>query len=390
MAVPVRNFCERCHGTMNETNFYRSNNKEKYPLGHINVCKKCATMHVDNFDPKTYLWILEECDVPYVPDEWNRLLQKFGKDPSRLTSTSIIGRYLAKMALKQWCEYRWEDTKFLQDLAIKAKKEAMEAQGYNDREIKEKLREDPLDTLRAEIMGANESGKNEVPPPAAPVHQPIPKEDLALTDEDQVYLRMKWGNYQPDEWIQLEKMYDDMMQSYDIQSAAHIDNLKLVCKASLKAHQLIDLNDIEGFQKMQKAYDSLMKSGNFTAAQNKSQKGEFVNSIGELVAVCEKEGFIPRYYVEQPNDKVDETIRDIQRYTRTLITEEMNLGSLIEEAVKALQKEDEEKNKPEEELSEIDEIEAIHDQDIIESEDELDEDDINDDTVYNFLHGGRR
>jgi hypothetical protein len=31
-------------------------------------------MHVDNFKPDTYLWILQECDVPYVPEEWNKLL----------------------------------------------------------------------------------------------------------------------------------------------------------------------------------------------------------------------------------------------------------------------------------------------------------------------------
>jgi len=40
-----------------------------------------------------------------------------------------------------------------------------------------------------------------------------------------------------------------------------------------------------------------MKSGRFTAAQNKEATGEFVDSIGEIVALCEKEGFIPRYYV---------------------------------------------------------------------------------------------
>jgi len=27
--------------------------------------------------------------------------------------------------------------------------------------------------------------------------------------------------------------------------------------------------------------------------------------VGELVAICEKDGFIPRYYLGEPNDKVD-------------------------------------------------------------------------------------
>ena len=57
--------------------------------------------------------------------------------------------------------------------------------------------------------------------------------------------------------------------------------------------------------------------------------------------LCEKDGFIPRYYISQPNDKVDQTIIDMKRYTNTLITEETNLGNLIEEAIKANQREDE-------------------------------------------------
>jgi len=59
----------------------------------------------------------------------------------------------------------------------------------------------------------------------------------ALTDEDKLYLRMKWGKaYKPDEWVQLEKLYLEMMQSYDIQGAGHEDTLKLVCKTSLKSN----------------------------------------------------------------------------------------------------------------------------------------------------------
>jgi len=54
-------------------------------------------MHVDNWDPETFLWILQEADVPWIPDEWNGLLAKFAKDPKKMTGKSIIGRYLAKM-----------------------------------------------------------------------------------------------------------------------------------------------------------------------------------------------------------------------------------------------------------------------------------------------------
>jgi hypothetical protein len=99
---------------------------------------------------------------------------------------------------------------------------------------------------------------------------------------------------------------------------------------------LIDIGDIEGFQKMSKVYDTLMKSGKFTAAQNKAESGEYVDSIAELVAICEKDGFIPRYYTDGPQDKVDRTLQDLQYYTHTLVTEEMNLGNLIENAIKQI------------------------------------------------------
>lgn len=85
-----------------------------------------------------------------------------------------------------------------------------------------------------------------------------------------------------------------------------------------------------------------MKSGRFTAAQNKEANTEFVDSIGELVEMCEKQGYIERYYIEKPNDKVDITIQDLQRYTRKLIEEETNLNDMLEIAIKQNAREDEE------------------------------------------------
>ena len=164
------------------------------------------------------------------------------------------------------------------------------------------------------------------------------------------------------------------MSSYDIQGAGHIDTLKLLCKTSLKANQLIDIGDIEGFQKMSKVYDSLMKSGKFTAAQNKAESGEYVDSISELVEVCEKQGFIPRYYVDGPQDRVDETLQDMKNYTRTLVTEEMNLGNLIENAVKEMAKAEnkEEDEDIEDEIMTMEELDELKDEDFIEQNEFLD------------------
>lgn len=98
---------------------------------------------------------------------------------------------------------------------------------------------------------------------------------------------------------------------------------------------------VDGAQKMSKVYNEMMRSGKWTAAQNKTSETEVVDSIGELVAMCEKDGFIPRFYVDGPQDKVDRVIQDMQIFTRQLVTDELGLGNLIENSIKNIEKEKE-------------------------------------------------
>lgn len=112
---------------------------------------------------------------------------------------------------------------------------------------------------------------------------------------------------------------------------------------------------VDGFQKMSKVYDSLMKSGKFTAAQNKAENGEFVDSVGELIALCEKDGYIEKFYSDKPNDKVDITIQDMQRYTRRLVEEETNLNELLQAAIERNAKEDAE-DKDESDIIDFDDM----------------------------------
>lgn len=365
-------YCKTCGRTMDGDQFYASNRLDRYPDdGKLPECKKCITRHVDNWNPRTYLWILEEIDVPYIEDEWNKLLERYGTDRTKITGMTILGRYLSKMKLNQYNMYKWEDTEKIKAKAEAEKRDVMARQGYSGEEIEQAI---AADFTPAKPIGMDEPTREEPAPIDA--FEPVGFED-DLTEEDKIYLSIKWGKtYKPYEWVQLEKYYQEMMQSFDIQTPSHEDYLKLICKTSIKAHQLIDLGDIEGFQKMSKVYDALMKSAKFTAVQNKAESGEFVNSISELVLLCEKEeGFIPRFYTDKPKDKVDETLADLRGYTNTLVTEEMNLGNLIESAVKALQRQAEQA-----EDEDIDDEDEILDMDTL---DELKDSDFED--HYEFL-----
>lgn len=360
MATITEIFCQRCGKTQKDKEFYGSNNLEKYPDGKLHICKKCITMKVDNWNPDTFLWILQECDVPYIPDEWSKLLETYASDPSKVSGMTIMGRYLSKMKLKQFRDYRWKDTEFLQEVANNKVEQAMKRQGFGAAEIAQQLAKTQIEIPEE---GFAEPVSWDSAAPLAAFFEPEPAEDefvSDLTEEDKTYLKLKWGKaYKPSEWVALEKFYQEMMESYDIQGAGHEDILKMVCKTSLKSNQLLDIGDVDGAQKMLKMYDSLMKSGKFTAAQNKAENGEAVDSISELVEMCEKQGYIERFYVDKPNDKVDLTLKDMQRYTSSLIEGESNLTNMIEAALRQNAKEDKD-------AAENQETEIVDDDDLFE------------------------
>ena len=87
-------------------------------------------------------------------------------------------------------------------------------------------------------------------------------------------------------------------------------------------------------------------------------------------------------------DKVDETLNDLKNYTHTLVTEEMNLGNLIEAAVKNMV--DQENREEDEDIEDIDNLdeEVLKDEDFIEHNQFLeDESDLDEITYENMAKG---
>jgi len=153
-----------------------------------------------------------------------------------------------------------------------------------------------------------------------------------LNDEDKMYLAVKWGRlYRPSQWVALEQLYNEFMDSFDIQGAARIDTLKMICKTSLKMNEAIDCGDIDSYQKLSRVYDSMMKSAKFTEAQNKDKDGNNIDSASAIVDFVEAHsGEIPRYHCDEPQDIVDQIIDDLKAYNRSLIYEDKSLAQEIE------------------------------------------------------------
>ena len=314
--------CERCGKKFGQINFYSYRDGSK-----CEICKACITAHIDNFDPHTFEWILEKMDVPYIPVEWNVLRDKaFAKDPYKMNGMSVIGKYLAKMKLKQWKEYGYKDTEKIQkkmdeEKAAKEKVEAEEKARY-EAQLKVKLSEGKISLSEYQTLVSTETQNKQLPQqwgnnitgqhagekfevrgqPQSyaealsqaknPFQEQLFMSQSEITDpgadldqEDKMYLAIKWGRlYRPSQWVALEQLYNEFMSSFDIQGAARIDTL-----------------------------------------------GIGIDSASAIVDFVQTHsGSIPRYKCNQPQDIVDQIIRDLKEYNRNLIYEDKSLAQEIE------------------------------------------------------------
>lgn len=341
--------CPKCRRELDEVQFYTYKDGKK-----VELCKKCMTMHIDVFDPNTFLWAIEKMDLPYIEGEWNSLRDSaYAKNPNKLDA--VFGKYISKMKLKQFKDYGWADTeKFKQEQEAKLKERELDIARmdalaeemrvkFENGEISEaeyktylptKVQEEERHMFNNDVIGANNM-YNE--------NNFISEEEMGvsvvLTQEEKVQLATKWGRtYTPQEWIQLELKYDEMMRSFTIEDSDTVGTLILICKTYLKMNQAIDAGDLDGYQKLSRTYDSLRKSAKFTAQQNKEDKSNAVDCCGVLVEMCEREGgFIPKFATDIPQDKVDLTLKDMNSYIYKLVTKDLGFGQQIEDALKKIE-----------------------------------------------------
>lgn len=339
-------YCQKCRKTLAADNFYTYRDGSK-----CDICKSCLTMHVNNFEPETFKWILEKFDVPYIPSEWNVIRDKaYARDPHKVTGISVLGKYFSKMKLKQFKDLRWKDT----DMLILEEKERDALHDNDEDRRKAKIQEMREAFERGEITEAQLKTYEEIEAPTPsydpagtavssqyPANSNFEQVDIGdvgaeLTQEDKVYLAIKWGRfYTAEQWVRLEELYKQFMDTFDIQGAARIDTLKMICKTSLKMNEAIDCGDIDSYQKLSRVYDAMMKSAKFTEAQRKEEKTGSFDAVGQIVYFAEKEGgAIPRYEIKTPLDIVDKSIDDLKKYSHDLIINDPTLSQMLENLIK--------------------------------------------------------
>ena len=161
-----------------------------------------------------------------------------------------------------------------------------------------------------------------------------------LTEEDILYLSMKWGEeYIPEEWVRMESMYKSYANEYEL-NVDREETLRFMCMTTVKMEQTLKEGQITEYKNLSQVLDQLRKSGKFTEAQIKDDDTRFIDCVGELIDYCEQEdGFIPCEFDpdEYPMDIIDKVVRDMKGYTYNLVKHEQGLGDIIETYIKRLE-----------------------------------------------------
>lgn len=316
-------FCSKCRKTLDEKQFFKTSRVDKHPSGVLPECKTCATMAVDDTDPSTFLPLLKEIDVPYIPGEWRALLMK--KDAR---SSSVLGKYVSKMRLNQFKKYRWADSERLVAQETESLLAAMRQETDTESEAEEKVNE----MLSFGDIEKPEMGAMTQAVPAAALYGLTPETSkYGLSQEEIDRLKLDWGeDYTEDEFLKFEQLLNDMKEAYIIQDPIAISNAKMICKMTIKMNKFLDIDDVESASKIARQLDLFIKSANLAPVQQKDRQ-QTTFAISQLAFLVEREGgFIPEFYIDSPNDKIDQILRDMQEYTEYLVRGESNIAEMVE------------------------------------------------------------
>ena len=331
-------FCPCCRKTLDVKNFFKTNRIDKHPSGYLPECKTCVSMTIDDTDPSTFLSLLKEIDIPYMPTVWRELVVK--KDPK---AGSIIGKYVSKARLNQYKRYRWADTQSLVDKETDSLLEALRQTSENESEAEKQVeaimnftdipsQKSPMNVDDGPSMSVGMYQLIGLTPETSKYH---------LTQKEIDELKVTWGrDYSEDDYMALEQQFHDMQSSYVINDPIAISNAKIICKMTLKMNKFLDIDDVESVSKISRQLDLFIKSANLAPVQQKDRQSSTF-AISQLAFMIEKEGgFIPQWDTSEPMDNIDMILKDMQDYTNSLVLGESNINEMAKNTAAILAQND--------------------------------------------------
>lgn len=157
----------------------------------------------------------------------------------------------------------------------------------------------------------------------------------SINEQWRAQMRLKWPSdmeRDDDDYRYLENFYNDLCTTQNLVSATQRDDAKRLCEVGLLATKKIRAG-LDAKNEMA-IYHNIVKTEGFEP-KNAKNIGDF-DSVGELYTWLEKRGWKPKWHTE-PQDSVDFTIQNIQKYLQRLVTNEGSIGDQVENRRKQLE-----------------------------------------------------
>lgn len=307
--------CLKCNTEKPLVDFI-STNSPFHPKGRSIICMSCLERMVDPTDLKKVDQMCRWLDIPFLVDQWTRIY-KNGKERTLRLYCKLLEENQSYAALD------WE-------------------------------------TVNNKWVAALENGTLE---------NKIPEINAAWRAQ----MRLKWPSdmdRDDDDYQYLENFYNDLCTTQNLVSATQRDDAKRLCEVGLLATKKIRAG-LDAKNEMA-IYHNIVKTEGFEP-KNAKNIGDF-DSVGELYTWLEKRGWKPKWHTE-PQDSVDFTMKNIQKYLQRLVLNESSIGDQVEDRKKQLELAKRLEEDSIYDLEQADAAEEVEYEGAEELEDEFDDDD---------------
>lgn len=270
--------CNKCEQLKYVTSFY-SSDSIMFSDKKVPICKQCVKDMIDLNNIDTLKQVLQKIDKPFIASVWKSAEEN---------KSETVGQYFKMInSFPQYKGMSYSDSVLGGE----------ELTGiYND--TFDKVEE--IDQLETEY-------------------------GTIKVDKDSV---IKFGGgFSKMEYLQMEKFYQEMARTHDINTPQLKQQLVMMCKVKTQLNRAIESGNSGDIKKLSDVWESLMKSSGFRPIDTKnSADSHNIKSFSQIFELVEQKGYIPPYNLDEDMDLVDRAIITMQNYTRTL----MGLGKIDE------------------------------------------------------------
>lgn len=135
----------------------------------------------------------------------------------------------------------------------------------------------------------------------------VPDINMNYVKEIDPILAAKWGTqYTPQEIEFLENLYKQYEHFNTIETISAQQNLILVCKLTLELNRAISDKEYGNMEKINKVLSSALSAGKLRPIDQSADLSEIgIRSIGDIVEIVARDGYIPPLPVDVSRDKID-------------------------------------------------------------------------------------